>query len=498
MERIRRTILFVIAVSLVSCGGLAFAWFVDGEPQPVRHSAFDRVPEVSVMSVAPSVAAQPVVSYGTVRPQRQVKIVPQVSGALVFVNNALETGKRIAKGELLFEIDPVVYDARVRQAEAEVKGLQAALHRGGQEQASLVERLANAEQMLAIDEGDFQAGKQLYDAEHVGTQRDVDMLYQEYLRTKDGVIDLRSRLAIVPHAQRETQARLDAATARLEQSKHDLDNTKILCPFDARVEFVSAYTSQVVTAYFSIATLTDMSAFELVVGVNPGELRWLDEALQPAALRSAGAAVDGPVVKVSWSLRGQNLTWRGRVTRFERVDEATRTARLVVEVRDVDMVATVSEGDLSATPTISIGMHCRAELPTKPLEGALLVAKRAVYDHRFVYVFEPDAASADGRVGRLARREVPLLRTVGDSVLVDYAGRTDDQLCELKPGELVVVSPLARPVVGMEIRRRPEHAADRHALIESDSDPSHPQHRGRVARLASNTSGQFDWSHGER
>jgi multidrug efflux pump subunit AcrA (membrane-fusion protein) len=299
--------------------------------------------------------------------------------------------------------------------------------------------------------------------EKVGTERELDLVYQKYLRQKDALIELESRRSVIPHLKLETQARLEAARARLKRAKHDLENTKIFCPFDARVELVAAYRSQFVTAHFSIATLTDMSAFELSVGIDPRDLRWLAEAIRPHALEEHPHGPQ-PEVTVRWSLHGQGFTWRGFVTRFERVDEATRTARLVVEVRHVDMVASVDEGSDEPTSTLAIGMHCRAELPVAELAGALLVPRHAVYDNRWVYVFEPDPDAGDGRRGRLGQREVPVLRSLGDAVLVDYADREGTETCELKPGERVVVSPLSKPVVGMQVRLRDEQIASSEAL----------------------------------
>jgi len=96
------------------------------------------------------------------------------------------------------------------------------------------------------------------------------------------------------------------------------------------------------------------------------------------------------------------------------------------------------------------------ELPVEPLTGALLIPRHAIYDNRWVYIFEPDPDSQDHRMGLLGRREVPMLRSVGDAVLVDYAGREGTEVCELGPDERVVVSPLVKPVVGMRVSLR-EH-----------------------------------------
>ena len=113
----------------------------------------------------------------------------------------------------------------------------------------------------------------------------------------------------------------------------------------------------------------------------------------------------------------------------------------------------------AARATQRQGAHCCAGLPAGPLDDAQLVRRHAVYGHRWVYVFEPDPTSSDGLSGTLGRREVPLLRSLGDYVLVDYAGRTGTEHCELQAGEFVILSPLTRPVVGMKITMRSESLA---------------------------------------
>lgn len=471
MERMRNVINLTLAAMFLAVGGLACAWLIHTKPMPERRSDFARILEVAAVPVAPSVETTPIVGHGTVRAKNQVRIVPQVSGKLLQVHEDLAPGKVIPKGELLFAIDSTIYEARLRQAQAEIRQLEAALERSDQEIANLDERIDNARQMLAIDENDYSTSLQLYEQERVGTQRDLDMLNQKVLSRKDAIIDLRSRRSVIPHIKTETLALLDAARARHTQAVHDVESTKIHCPFEARVEIVNAHESQVVSAFFSIATLTDMSAFELAVGIDPRELRWLDEAIRPEALEHA-EGVTGPAVTVRWSLQGQEFVWRGHVTRLEGVDEATRTALLVVEIRELEMKSTVGTGSDETGTSLAIGMHCRAELPAEPLEGALLVPRHAIHGNRWVYVFEPDSTATDPRVGRLGRREVPMLRSIGDSILVEYTGREDMKVCELRRGEQLVVSPLVKPVVGMRVRLRDERVASAldEPAVQSEAD----------------------------
>ncbi len=412
-------------------------------------SSFSAMPEVAVMAATRRSLAAPIVGYGNVRPKNQINIIPEVNGKLTKAHKNLAQGNIIPEGELLFEIDDTVYKARKHQAQAEVRSLEAALQLHDQELRNLNERLANVEAMVEIDFRDYKTSKKLYEDDKVGTPRDVDMVHQKYLRQQDALVSIKNSVAMIPLLKLESHAQLDAAKARLEQALHDLENTKIFCPFRARVESVIAQESQVVTAHFSIATLTDLEAFEISVSVDPRDLPWLDESIQPAALALTDEPT-GPPVDIRWSSPNKKFTWQGQVSRFERMDETTRTARLVVEVRDIDMKATIGVGD-DHRPSLSIGMYCRAELPAAELSEAVLVPRHAIYDNRFVYVVETEG---DSKIGTLARRQISLLRTIGDDVLVDHLGRGDSDICELLPSDLVVTSPLMRPILGMKVSLR--------------------------------------------
>ncbi len=450
MNLVRRSVPCVACIGIVLAGVAIMVWLMQSRPVPGAREARSPRPVVAVEKVVPRGVVTTVVGYGTVRPKNQVQIIPQVSGELVFSHADLAGGKVIAKGALLFEVDPSVYQARVQQASAEVRVLEAALALHDQEMGHLDARIIIAEKMLQIDERDYVISKGLLEQEGVGTGQGLDATYQKYLQREDLVVQLKNRRATAPYLKRETQAKLDAASAKMVQAQLDLQHTKIFCPFTARVESVKAYQSQMVTAHLSIATLTATEALEIPISVDPRDLRWLDRRVQPQALEQNGDAA-GPDVRVAWSVTGQAVTWRGRVARFERMDEVTRTARMIVEVRGTEVTADRKGHGPDAAPTISIGMHCRVELPGNPLVDAVLIPRHAVHEDRWVYVFEPATDGAQQGFGRLARREVSMLRMIGDEVLVDYRGHDNPYGNPLKPGEQLVVSQVADPVAGMQV-----------------------------------------------
>lgn len=493
MERLRLIINVGLGMLFLGGGLGALGWLVATRPKPARLARVDSVPAVSVRTVEPREFAAPIVGHGTVRPKSQIHIVPQVSGEVTYSHPDLQEGKIIPQGEVLFEIDRAAYASRVQAAQADVDRLTATLKRQESERAGLERRLEVARRMRDIAEAEFAASRKLAEENAMaGAAAAVDE--QQYLTRVDAVIELESRLEAAPLVQQETQAGLEAAKAKRVQAQLDLDHTRIECPFNARVESASARDRQFVTAHLAIAMLTDIDALEISASIDPRDLRWMDPDVFAYAMGRSDV-LPARDVAVHWTLYGQAFAWSGRVTRFERVDESTRTARIVVEVRDIDISLSIGAG--ASRPPLSIGMFCRTEIPTAPLKAALTVPRHVINDNAYVYVFEPEGGGEAGaEFGRLGLRRVPMLRAVGDDVLVAYAPHAEQAgggpagdgegealagaytnaaategdfaeaapagesgVCELAAGELVIVSPLSKPVVGMRIRMRDEAVA---------------------------------------
>ncbi len=442
MKLLRLILNVTLAIGCAVGGFAVMSHLLHTRPIPPQRADLVAVPSVAVAVVEPRTIAPPIVGYGTVQPKSRLPVVPEVSGRVVRIHEGLAPGRIIYSGELLVEVDAAPYEARVRQSEAEVRSLEAGLALQSAEAARLEERIQNTARILEIDENEYETSRRLYEEDRVGTRSGVDAALLHYLRQNDAMVELTARRDMAPLLIQEAQAGLDAARARLDLARRDLTNTRIACPFDARVESVAAVVSQVVTAHIPLATLTDISALEIPIGVELRDLEWLADGVRPAAL-ARGPAGNPPRAVVSWTNPGGSVEWTGRVARFERVDEHTRTARLVVEVTREDLSS--RSGDAGSAVDLAVGMFCRVELPAQTQQAALLVPRHAVYDQRWVYVFEPDATHP--ATGRLARRAVTVMRTLFDELMLDP--RVEASEGGVSPGEWVVVSPLERPVIGM-------------------------------------------------
>src|SRR6266849_8572811 len=99
----------VVAVALLLIGAAACR-------RPTLASASPPPPEVSVLTVAPETVTARYEYVGQAAASRSVEVRAQVTG--VIVERPYTEGTDVAKGTLLFRIDPTTYEAAHRSAQA--------------------------------------------------------------------------------------------------------------------------------------------------------------------------------------------------------------------------------------------------------------------------------------------------------------------------------------------------------------------------------------------
>jgi membrane fusion protein, multidrug efflux system len=108
-----------VAVTLLILGGLGyFAWTSLQQKQAANRGGPDPNAPVPVLAATPRIQDVPVYldGVGAVRALNNVTVRPQVDGKLIAVN--FTEGQDVKKGDVLGEIDPVIYKAQFDQATA--------------------------------------------------------------------------------------------------------------------------------------------------------------------------------------------------------------------------------------------------------------------------------------------------------------------------------------------------------------------------------------------
>ena len=115
-----RVFKIVLPILILALGFGAFQLLASMREPPQRVSRSYAGPLVEAVA-APLQQVQVVVEgQGTVRPDAQIDLVPQVSGIVVWKDADFKPGGTFAKGALLFRIDPRDYELAVQQAEVQV------------------------------------------------------------------------------------------------------------------------------------------------------------------------------------------------------------------------------------------------------------------------------------------------------------------------------------------------------------------------------------------
>jgi membrane fusion protein (multidrug efflux system) len=211
-ETVEETDMFATVQKLtVTAGLIVWAWtgLLGCKPDASSTPAHP-LPVVKVMTVAPRTVPDEPELIGQTESSLPVEIRSQVTGLLKA--RFFTEGRDVAKGDKLYQIDPVPFRAAVNSAKAKIQQTEA--------------RVVQARQNL-------QRVKPLL-AEQAVSQKDVDDAVAEELAAK---------------------AALASAKADLVKAQFDLDNTLITAPIDGLIERTRLYEGRLVSAQTDLLTV---------------------------------------------------------------------------------------------------------------------------------------------------------------------------------------------------------------------------------------------------
>lgn len=357
---LRNTIHVMLTVAFVTLGAAGFIILTAKKPQLKKTAPAVPVPMVRTKTVVSGTLSVPVIGEGTVRPLREIQLVPEVSGKVVFTSKALVDGGEYREGQTLLKIDPVDYQLAVTLARARVK---------------------DSESALKIVEEDAAA-----------SQEEWELLNSE---KPDAASKPPALVAKEPQLA-AARARLAAERADLQKALLHLKRTEIKAPFNGRVSAENVDIGQYVTSGQTLATLFSTDAAEIVLPLEDESLRWFHvPGFTPG---------DGPgspaVIKAR--IAGRDLIWQGRVARAEaRLDAGTRLINVIVRV----------DSPYVSRPPLASGLFVTVEIVGRRLENAVLVPRSALRENGTVWVVADE--------GRLSFRKVTVVRLLPEGAILN-------------------------------------------------------------------------------
>lgn len=406
MKNILRVLLPIL---ILAAGVGSFALMTSMREPPQRVDRPYLGPLVEAIAAPIQKVRVVVEGQGTVRPDAQIDLVPQVAGIVVWKDPEFEPGGAFAKGDLLFQIDPRDYELAAQQTEAQVA------------QARYQLDLAAEEAAIARQEW-------------------------ERIRTEG---EEPTNLVLRKPQLRAAEANYQSAQARHAETQLRLERTKVYAPFDGRVRSARVDVGQHLNTGQSVAQLYSIEKAEIVVPVPDEDLGWftLPMPIEIAAngtpqgdavydLNAEGGAQpyafarEGASAVVNGSFAGRRHQWSGRVVRTEgELDPQSRMARLVIEVEAP--YGGIAEG----VPPLTVGMFVDVAIAGREVAGVRVLPRAALRQGDRVWIV--------GRDGILRVRQARVVRSMREKVLA-YVDMTEQ--------ERVIVSQLSGVTDGMQVR----------------------------------------------
>lgn len=354
MNRTKKRILHVvITLVVIAFGAAAFLVLTAGKPQLKRTKPPVPVPMVRTLIVKTGPQVVTVRGEGTVKPLREIQLVPEVNGKVIYISPALVDGGGYKNGQLLLRIDPVDYELAVTLARARVK---------------------DSESRLKVTEEEAAAGRDEW-----------RLLYKD---SADADKEPPSLVAKEPQLA-AARAKLAADRADLRKALLHLERTRLTAPFNGRVSEENVDVGQYVSTGKALASLFSTEAAEIIVPLDDASLYWF---YVPGFTPGSGP---GAMVKVSAHIAGRALTWSGRVVRAEgKLDERTRMVNVVIYV----------DKPYATMPPLAAGLFVTVQIRGRTLENATVIPRAALREDNRVWVVDRDSRLNFHRV-KVARLE---------------------------------------------------------------------------------------------
>ncbi|PWI32038.1 HlyD family secretion protein [Vibrio albus] len=395
--------------------------------------AENRARLVETMPLELKAIAPEVTGFGKVEPKVEWKAIAEVSGKLVFRHPDLEKGKVLSEGTEILRIDPLDYELKLAQAEAQLSSNRTQLAKLNQEEKNLQASLKIEEHRLAISKKELER-KQNLKKRGLTSQSDLDQQNQSYLSQQKVVLELNNQLSLYPDEREVLLAQLHVSEAQVAEAKRSLEKTLIRLPRSMRIAEVDIEDNQVVNLQQTMVVAHGIETMEVEAQFSIHDMQTIAASLAQIPRNAAGIPQpDMAELKANIELKSGNLTarWPARISRLsETVDPNQATVGVILEV-DQDY-AHFSPGD---TPLLVNGMFVEAQVEGQA-NPSWVIPERALHGDK-VYIKGVD--------GRLQIRTVQVIYRRDNQVVIDG---------EFEQGELLILNDLLPALDGMALKTK--------------------------------------------
>ncbi|MEZ8833350.1 efflux RND transporter periplasmic adaptor subunit [Vibrio cyclitrophicus] len=442
--KISKKLLFFPALA-VGVIGLVVA--INLKPDLPTKPAGDRARLVETLSLEQQLIAPLAVGFGKVVPKVEWKAIAEVTGQIVYRHPDLDKGQVIPAGTVVLKVDPLDYELKLIQAEADLKSSQTSLAKLNQEEDNLNQTLKIEKNRLVISNKELQR-KQDLRKKGLTSQSDVDFQQQSALSQQKLVLDIANQITLMPDEKRVAEAVIKVNVSKVKEAQRSLDKTTITLPRAMRIAQVDIEQNQVVNLQQEMFVAHGINIMEVEAQLSIHDMQTLASSFTQFPRDAAGIPTpDQAPIKASVQLNSGslNLSWPAKVARIsETVDENQATAGIILEIaQDYSQLQ-----PSNATPLVN-GMFVKAEI-----EGVAnlswVLPERALHGDK-IYLMDDNS--------RLKMVNVEVLYRRDNQVVVNG---------ELQTGDKLVLNDLLPAIEGMLLKE----SGSKEVALEPDTQES--------------------------
>lgn len=327
-------------------------------PEPVA-------PTVRVVDIVPQSIQLSVQSQGTVAPNTESELIPEVSGRVIWVSKSLVNGGYFEEGDVLLRLDDQDHRSSLQRAKA----------------------------ALTRAEAEFQHARFEY--------RRMQSLEERQLAS-------RSQIENSLRASRVSEATLQDARASYAQAARDLERTQLKAPFTGLVRKESVDIGQLVGRGSAVATIYASDQAEVRLPIADRQLAFLN---LPVGHRGELPLDQQPNVRLSAEYAGRKLEWNGKIVRTEaQIDTSSRMVHVIARVANENQV----------TPLV-VGLFVKADIEGVLANDIVVLPRNALRNGGRVLVVDEN--------NKLRFREIETLRLYKDDVLIKAGLEAGERVC---------------------------------------------------------------------
>lgn len=343
MGVIGRIMRLVLPVALLVIGWFAFSHWIKPETKEKKAPGMPQAPKTKVVELEVVDFEPRIETSGVVRAHNEITLTSQVGGRIVSVHPQFEDGAYFEAGTVLVELDKADFKMAVAGAKAQL-----------------------AQAMATHAQEEVRSEQARLDWEDLGYEEEP------------------SELVLRLPQLRGAKARVDAATAQLEQAERDLERCLVRAPFDGRVRQRMVGVSQTIGVGTALANIFAVDYAEVRLPIGATQMRFLDLPEE---------ASDEPVdVVLRDALDAANETeWKGRIVRTE--------GALNAQSLDLFAIARIDDpfGRKSGAAPLRIGQPVTAKVPGRLLPKVIAIPRAAVRQLSRITVVDPETLTISKR-----------------------------------------------------------------------------------------------------